>query len=118
MISQNLLDEAKKLIGGDRQTDYGDKLTNHENIANFWSIFLKTKITPHDVAICMSLVKVARLMNQHKKDSYIDMAAYATIAGEIEARTNKKNQSFESEGERRGRKTSEAIAQWHEEREK
>jgi len=118
MISQNLLDEAKKLIGGDRQTDYGDKLTNHENIANFWSIFLKTKITPHDVAICMSLVKVARLMNQHKKDSYIDMAAYATIAGEIEARTNKKNESFESEGERRSRKTSEAIAQWHEERKK
>ena len=46
------------------------------------------------------------------------MAAYATIAGEIEARTNKKNKSFESEGERRGRKTSEAIAQWHEERKK
>jgi hypothetical protein len=117
MISQDLLDEAKKLIGGDRQTDYGDKLTNHENIANFWSIFLKTKVTPHDVAICMALVKVARLMNQHKKDSYIDMAAYAAIAGEIEARTDK-DISFESEGEKRGRKTSEAIAQWHEERKK
>jgi hypothetical protein len=118
MISQDLLDEAKKLIGGDRQTDYGDKLTNHENIANFWSIFLKIKITPHDVAICMALVKVARLMNQHKKDSYIDMAAYACIAGEIESRTNKKNRSFESEGERRGRQTSEAIAEWHEKRKK
>ena len=117
MISQDLLDEAKKLIGGDRQTDYGDKLTNHENIANFWSIFLKTKITPHDVAICMSLVKVARLMNQHKKDSYIDMAAYAAIAGEIEARTDK-DISFESEGERRGQQTSEAIKQWLKEREK
>jgi len=117
MISQDLLDEAKKLIGGDRQTDYGDKLTNHENIANFWSIFLKTKVTPHDVAICMALVKVARLMNQHKKDSYIDMAAYAAIAGEIEARTDK-DISFESEGERRGRQTSEAIKQWHKEREK
>ena len=118
MISQDLLKEATKLIGGDRQTDYGDKLKNHQNIADFWSVFLKKKITAHDVAICMALVKVARLMNQHKKDSYIDMAAYAAIAGEIEARTNKKNQSFESEGERRGRKTSEAIAEWHEERKK
>ena len=117
MISQNLLDEAKKLIGGDRQTDYGDKLTNHENIANFWSIFLKTKITPHDVAICMALVKVARLMNQHKKDSYLDMAAYAAIAGEIEARTDK-DISFESKGERRGRVTSERIKEWNEEQEK
>ena len=109
MISQELLEEANKLIGGDRQTDYGDKLTNHENIADFWSIFLKTKITPHDVAICMALVKVARLMNQHKKDSYIDMAAYAAIAGEIETRTNKENQSFESEGERRGRETANRL---------
>ena len=109
MISQDLLKEATKLIGGDRQTDYGDKLTNHQNIADFWSIFLKKKITAHDVAICMALVKVARLMNQHKKDSYIDMAAYATIAGEIEARTNKDNHSFESEGEKRGRETSKYI---------
>ena len=43
MISQDLLKEATKLIGGDRQTDYGDKLTNHQNIADFWSIFLKKK---------------------------------------------------------------------------
>ena len=42
------------------------------------------------------------------------MAAYATIAGEIEARTNKKNQSFESEGERRGRVTSEYIKEKYE----
>ena len=83
MISEDLLDEAKKLIGGNRQQDYGEKLTNHQNIADFWSIFLKKKITAHDVAICMALVKVARLMHQHKKDSYIDMAAYAAIAGEI-----------------------------------
>ena len=109
MISQDLLDEAKKLIGGDRQTDYGDKLKNHQNIADFWSVFLEKKITAHDVAICMALVKVARLMNQHKKDSYLDMAAYAAIAGEIEKRTNKKNISFENEGERRGRITAEYV---------
>jgi len=47
-------------------------------------------------------------MNQHKKDSYIDMAAYACIAAEIEARTTK-DKSFESEGEKRGRETAEYI---------
>jgi hypothetical protein len=57
-------------------------------------------------------------MNQHKKDSYIDMAAYAAIAGEIEARTNKKNISFESEGERRGRMTSERIKELNKKQEK
>ena len=109
MISQNILDLAKELIGKDRQEDYGDKLTNHKNIAALWSIFLRTNITAHDAAVCMALVKIARLMHQHKKDSYIDLAAYAAIAGEIEVRTNKKNISFETEGERRGRITAEYV---------
>jgi hypothetical protein len=108
MTCKEILNDAKKLIGGSRQKDYGDKLTNHQNIAALWSIFLQKKITPHDVAVCMALVKIARLMHQHKKDSYIDLAAYASIAGEIEERTNR-HVSFESEGERRGRKTSEYI---------
>jgi hypothetical protein len=109
MISNELLEEAQKLIGGERAQDYGDKLTNHKNIAAFWSIFLHTKVTAHDVAVCMALVKIARLMHQHKKDSYLDLAAYAAIAGEIEVRTNKKNISFETEGERRGRITQEYV---------
>ena len=108
MISQDILKEAQNLIGADRQEDYGDKVTNHTNIAALWSIFLQTKITAHDVAVCMALVKVARLMHQHKKDNYIDLAAYASIAGEIEERTSK-NRSFDSEGERRGRITAKHI---------
>ena len=80
------LELAKELIGKDRQDDYGDKLTNHKNIAALWSIFLRKKITAHDVAMCMALVKVARLMHAHKKDSYIDLAAYAAIAGELNER--------------------------------
>ena len=109
MISQDILKESKKLIGGNRHKDYGDKLTNHTNIAALWSIFLRKEVTPHDVAVCMALVKVARLMHQHKKDSYVDMAAYAAIAGEIEARSDKKDRSFESEGEKRGRITKEYV---------
>ena len=109
MISQDILKDAQNLIGDDRQKDYGDKVTNHTNIAALWSIFLQSHVTAHDVAVCMALVKVARLMHQHKKDSYIDMAAYAAIAGEIEARSETKDQSFESGGERRGRETAEHI---------
>lgn len=87
MISENILEQAKELVVGDRQEDYGDKLTNHENIAALWSIFLRKKLTAHDVAMCMALVKVARLMHAHKTDSYIDLAAYAAIAAEIHERT-------------------------------
>ena len=108
MTCKEILNDAKKLIGGNRQKDYGDKLTNHQNIAALWSVFLQVNITAHDAAVCMALVKVARLMHQHKKDNYIDLAAYASIAGEIEARTGK-DQSFESEGERKGRITKEYV---------
>ena len=87
MICQDILKKAEKLVAGDRQKDYGDKLTNHENIAKLWSAYLDKEITPHDVAICMGLVKIARLKHAHKKDSYVDLAAYAAIAGEIDERT-------------------------------
>ena len=44
------------------------------------------------------------------------MAAYAVIAGEIESRTNKKNISFESEGEKRGRETAQYIKEQNKKR--
>ena len=87
MICQDILKEAKELVAGDRQEDYGDKLKNHENIAKLWSAYLDKKVTPHDVAICMSLVKIARLKHAHKRDSYVDLAAYAAIAGEIDEKS-------------------------------
>ncbi len=40
MICQKILQEAEKVVGGDRQEYYGDKLTNQENIAKFWNAFL------------------------------------------------------------------------------
>ena len=87
MICQDILKEAKELVAGDRQEDYGDKLKNHENIAKLWSAYLDKKITPHDVAICMGLVKIARLKHAHKRDSYVDLAAYAAITGEIDEKS-------------------------------
>jgi hypothetical protein len=107
-VSVELLKEAKKLVEKDRHEDYGDKLLNHQNIAKLWSAFLDVEISAHDVAICMGLVKIARLKHAHKKDSYLDLAAYAAIAGEIEERTDR-HQSFEGEGERRGRITKEYV---------
>ena len=107
-VSAELLEEAKKLVEKDRHEDYGDKLKNHQNIAKLWSAFLDVKISAHDVAICMGLVKIARLKHAHKKDSYLDLAAYAAIAGEIEERTDR-HQSFESKGEAMGRKTKEYV---------
>ena len=80
---KTLLD-ALEAVTGKREDAYGNKLKNHQNIADLWSIFLKHKITAHDVAICMALLKIARLMHSHHDDAYIDLAGYAAIAREID----------------------------------
>ena len=84
MKTREYLDTAAKIVTGQRQHDYGDKYQNHENIANLWSAYLDYDISAHDVAICMLLVKVARLKHRPTTDCYIDMAGYAAIAGEIQ----------------------------------
>ena len=83
-VTSDLLAEANKLVGGDRQKDYGDKVENHSNIAKLWSAYLDVKIEAHDVAIMMALLKMARTkLGAVSEDTYIDMAAYSAIAGEI-----------------------------------
>jgi hypothetical protein len=78
-----ILQEAARLTAKDRQNIYGDPRTNHCRIADLWTTYLEHEITPQQVAICMALVKVARLMETETLDSFIDLAAYAGIAGEI-----------------------------------
>jgi|TARA_R110000868_G_scaffold187462_2_gene429988 hypothetical protein len=95
-VSDNILKIAKELIQGDRASDYGNKITTHTNIANLWSEYLGHPVSAHDVAICMILLKIARLKTKHKEDSYIDIAGYAAIAAEIEiddrvSKINKEN---------------------------
>ena len=34
--TKDFLEEAVRLVGGQRQKDYGDKTENHQNIANLW----------------------------------------------------------------------------------
>ena len=105
MKSKEYLEKTIKIISGDRHKDYGDKTSNHQNIANLWSTFLGHKVTAQKAAICMLLVKVARLTHKRTEDCYIDMAGYAAIAGEIQDTVGWKDD--EDEGTRRGRKTAE-----------
>jgi len=82
-----ILDEAKRLTHTDRQKNYGSPYVNHKRIADLWSVYLETKITPSQVALCLCLVKIARLIETpDHEDSFVDLAAYAAIAGEIESK--------------------------------
>jgi len=59
MRANDILDEAKDLIA-DRGKDYGLAALNHLRIAKLWSAYLERNIEPHEVAICMALVKPPR----------------------------------------------------------
>ena len=90
MITKECLSQAITLSANDRQKDYGDKVDNHNNIARLWSAYLDTDIKAHDVAIMMALLKMARTkLGAVSKDTYIDMAAYSAIAGQIKFKEKK-----------------------------
>ncbi len=90
-----VLKEAERLMYGDRQEDYGAPYENHRRIAVLWSAYLGTEISPMQVSICMALVKIARLQQNHeysKDDTFIDLAAYASIAAELAEIKRKQDQ--------------------------
>lgn len=83
-----ILDTAKDLISHDRHDDYGSAEDNHERIAAIWRIILGVpEIEPWQVALCMAGVKMARLaFDPTKEDSWIDLAGYAALGGEMGVR--------------------------------
>ena len=83
MIANELLTESTKLLY-DRGLQYGDPTANHIRIAQLWSAYLGNRIEPHEVAICMALVKISRIAEQAThRDSYADALAYMAISGHI-----------------------------------
>ena len=73
-----------QLISTIRDVEYGSPNVSMLRIAKLWSNYLGYSIDPHEVAVCMLLLKVSRISEQAEhKDSYYDLINYATIAGEL-----------------------------------
>jgi hypothetical protein len=85
LLRESILLCALDLINGDRHEDYGSAVDNHRRIASMWEVILGNEhITPSQVALCMAAVKMARLAHdQSKGDSWIDLAGYAALGGEM-----------------------------------
>lgn len=85
---ETLLDEAKRIVTGERNKSYGEPEDNSRRIAELWNAFLlhRTRpptepLEPYEVFLMMSLMKIARLMyDPSNYDSYLDAAAYVTVA--------------------------------------
>lgn len=78
-----ILREAEALVCGDREAAYGPPSENFQRIADGWSVILGISIRGDQVALCMSWLKIARLVNGPHRDNYVDGAAYMALAGEL-----------------------------------
>jgi hypothetical protein len=85
-----ILDEARTIVYGDRQAQYGHPAVNFDNVAKAWSSVLGTTVTVGQVGLMMIQLKVLRAMNQlnHSagkpvledvQDSFVDIAGYAEV---------------------------------------
>ena len=91
MTREQILDEAKKCVCGQREQDYGSPESNFQIIADLWNAYLfpslkenKAVISPTDVAMMMGLLKIARIRNGGGTgDSFVDLAGYAACGGEL-----------------------------------
>ena len=84
MNRSDVLEQAGAAISGDRHDKYGDARDNFANIAAGWQVIFGVDVTAEQVALAMVWVKTARLLQTPSHDdSWLDMAGYAALGGEV-----------------------------------
>lgn len=92
----SILDEAKEVITGGRQDDYGKPEDSFALIGELWTSYLTYRssdfaehtilVDSADVARMMALLKIARMVcGKDKRDNYVDGAGYLDIAWSMDS---------------------------------
>lgn len=84
-----ILEEATRLISGDREDDYGSARDNFTRTGQMWAAILGADdITAEQVALMLAALKISRLsQNTGHRDSWVDLAGYAALGGDIAEET-------------------------------
>ena len=84
MNREHTIHSAADLISGPRHAEYGPAQKNFQRIAAGWAVILDCDVQPHQVALCMNWLKVARLIHSPTSpDGWRDMVGYAALGGEL-----------------------------------
>jgi hypothetical protein len=88
MNRAEILQTADKYVSNDREAQYGSPEENFTVVGDLWNTYLGSRISQgidaEDVAVMLSLLKIARIASgQTKDDNYIDACGYLALAGEI-----------------------------------
>lgn len=73
---ESMLDEAKKLVRGDRQRDYQPPAINFDRIIRGWSVIFGQEVTVEQMTLAMIWLKMAREVGTPKRDNWVDIAGY------------------------------------------
>jgi hypothetical protein len=75
---ETILQEAQRLVHGDRGQDYGHPIEDFTRTGRIMGAILGIPdVPPEKVALCMIAVKISREVNRDKRDNRVDMAGYA-----------------------------------------
>ena len=76
MMNETILDEAKRIVYGERGENYGHPFEDFSRTAQIWSAILGITVEPEQVALCMVGLKISREVNRPKRDNVVDGAGY------------------------------------------
>jgi len=84
MSDESILEEAQRLVHGDRGENYGHPIEDFTRTGQMWAAILGLEeVTPEQVALCMIAVKISREVNRPKRDNLVDIAGYAETAAMV-----------------------------------
>jgi len=79
-----ILNQAEQYVTKDRAADHGDMEDNFREIAELWTQYTEHTLRSTDVAVMMTLLKIARLKsNPDNADNWIDACGYMACGGEL-----------------------------------
>lgn len=82
-VSESILQEAERIINGQRQVDYGSARESFDRIGALWEQVLGHEVSAEQVALCLIQLKVSRAIQNLRssgavqRDSIVDIAGYA-----------------------------------------
>jgi hypothetical protein len=80
----HVLQTAERLVNNERNTQYDEPSADFARTAGMWSSYLGIPISMADVAMCMVLLKVARVrFAPGHVDNYYDIAGYGACGADV-----------------------------------
>lgn len=75
---ETIAETAQRLVGGDRQQDYGHPIDDFQRTAGVINALFATEFEARDIPLLMIAVKLSRIIQSpEKRDSLVDLVGYA-----------------------------------------